>query len=194
MTENVHQAELSRLVAGALNRDPGSWDEIVLRYRRLVYAVVAAHRMQAADNEDAVQNTWLRAVEGLHSLRNPDCLAPWLITIARRECLALLTRARRERPHSSAADNLVEREPGPEAMVLLTEACGAVRVAMDGLPAKRRRLVEILYFEEANDYLSASSVAGMPIGSIGPTKMRTMSSLRRALEHAGFDSADAVPA
>jgi len=106
----------------------------------------------------------------------------------------LLTRARRERPHSSAADNLVEREPGPEAMVLLTEACGAVRVAMDGLPAKRRRLVEILYFEEANDYLSASSVAGMPIGSIGPTKMRTMSSLRRALEHAGFDSADAVPA
>jgi DNA-directed RNA polymerase specialized sigma24 family protein len=76
---------------------------------------------------------------------------------------------------------------------LLTEVCGAVRVAVDGLPAKRRQLVEVLYSEQENNYLAVSHVTGMPVGSIGPTRMRIMSYLRQTLEHAGFDSADAVP-
>lgn len=194
MTENAHELTVAQLVAGALNGDPRSWDEILLRYGGLVRAVIAACRMQAADNEDAVQNTWLRAVERLHTLRDPECLAAWLITIARRECLALLTRARRERPDSDAADGLVERTPGPEAMALRAEARGAVRRAVDGLPAKRRHLVEVLYSEQDHDYRSASSVTGMPVGSVGPTRMRILSSLRETLERAGFDSADAVPA
>lgn len=194
MTENGQEPETARLVAAALSRDPGSWEELVRRYGALVRAVVSSFRMQKADNEDAVQNTWLRAVERLHTMRDPNCLSAWLISIARRECLALLSRNRREQPDYDAAEGLVERSLGPESTALLAETCRAVRGAVAELPAKRRRLVEVLYFEEANDYLSASVVTGMPVGSIGPTRMRIMSSLRRTLEHTGFDSGDALSA
>jgi RNA polymerase sigma factor (sigma-70 family) len=194
MTQNPNEQTVAELVAGAVEGDPQSWDDIALRFGALVKAVVGSHRMQAADSEDAVQNTWLRAVERIHTLRDPACLPAWLVTIARRECLALLTRARREWPDSDAADDLVERGLGPELTFLRAETWGAVRVAVDGLPAKRRRLVEALYFEEEQGYHSASSATGMPIGSIGPTRMRIMSSLREALERAGYDSTNAVPA
>jgi RNA polymerase sigma factor (sigma-70 family) len=194
MTENTQLPEATRLVVGALNGDQGSCDEIMVRYGALVHAVVASYRMQEADNEDAIQNTWLRVITRLHTLRDPNCLAAWLITIARRECLSVLAGARRERPHDDVADGLAERTLGPEAIALLTEACGAVRVAVDGLPAKRRQLVEVLYSEQENNYLAVSHVTGMPVGSIGPTRMRIMSYLRQTLERAGFDSADAVPA
>jgi DNA-directed RNA polymerase specialized sigma24 family protein len=92
------------------------------RYDPLVRAVVGAYRMQEADNQDAIQNTWLRVIERLHALRDPNCLAAWLVTIARRECLALLARARRERPCCDSTDNLADPAIGPEATILLAEA------------------------------------------------------------------------
>src|SRR5690349_3839123 len=103
MSENAHHSEATRLVAGVLNREQGSWEDIVSRFDPLVRAMVGAYRMQEADNQDAVQNTWLRVIERLHTLRDPNCLAAWLVTIARRECLALVARARRERPCCDSA-------------------------------------------------------------------------------------------
>ena len=161
----------------------------------LVRAVVGVCRMQEADNQDAIQNTWLRVIERLHALRDPNCLAAWLVTIARRECLALLARARRERPCCDNADNLADSAIGPEATILLAEAYSAVRVAVGGLPAKRQKMIEILYSQqEHHGYITVSNVTGMPLGSIGPTRMRTMSSLRRSLARSGFTSVDAATA
>jgi RNA polymerase sigma factor (sigma-70 family) len=195
MLEKAQPPEMARLVAGVLSRDQGSWEEILNRYGPLVRAMVGTYRMQEADNQDAIQNTWLRVIERLHTLRDPSCLAAWLVTIARRECLALLARARREQPYCDSADNLADITLGPEATVLLAEACGAVRVAVEELPLRRRKMIKILYSERENpNYITVSNVTGMPVGSIGPTRMRAMSSLRQSLKQSGFGSADAVPA
>ena len=67
-----------------------AWAEIVVRYERLVLGVVGSFRLQEADAADAAANTWLRAMEGLPALRDPDRLGGWLRTIARRECLGVL--------------------------------------------------------------------------------------------------------
>lgn len=195
MSKNVHQPEATRLVARVLNREQGSREEILSCYDPLVRAVVGAYRMQEADNQDAIQNTWLRVIERLHTLRDPNCLAAWLVTIARRECLALLARARRELPCCDGADNLADPAIGPEASILLAEAYSAVRVAVERLPIKRRKMIEILYTQrEHHDYTTVSNMTGMPVGSIGPTRMRTMSSLRQSLARSGFASVDAATA
>src|SRR4051794_36106646 len=102
MIENANEQTVAQLVAAAIDGDARSWNGIVPRYDALVRAVVVSYRMQPADNEDAVQSTWLRAVERIHTLRQAECLPAWLATVARRECLALLTRTRRERPDSEA--------------------------------------------------------------------------------------------
>ena len=75
------------------------------RYGGMVRGVVASFRLQEADAADAVQMTWLRAFERLDSVRNPDRLGGWLATIANRECLALLRRARWETPDETVADD-----------------------------------------------------------------------------------------
>ena len=86
------------LVRAAHDRERGAWEELVARYQGLVHAVVGSFRLQEADVADAVQNTWLRALERLDTVRDPQCLGGWLATVARRECLALLARASRESP------------------------------------------------------------------------------------------------
>jgi RNA polymerase sigma factor (sigma-70 family) len=176
------------LVHAACGRERGAWEELMRRYQALVCAVVRSHRLQEADVGDAVQNTWLRAVERLDTVRDADRLGGWLSTVARRECLALLARSRRETP--TEADGMVHElpEPGPEALVLADDTDRAVARAMAELPAGRRELVRVLFADVPPTYVDAARQTGLPIGSIGPTRQRTLRTLRSGLARAGYDT------
>ncbi|QYN37532.1 sigma-70 family RNA polymerase sigma factor [Pseudonocardia sp. DSM 110487] len=177
----------AELVRDACDRRPGAWSELASRYEGLVRAVVGSYRLQEADFADAVQNTWLRALERLHTVRDPDSLGGWLSTVARRECLALLARSRREAPTGVADDQLVMDGPGPEAMVLAEEARRAVVRAVTQLPVKPRALVSALFSTPEPNYAEVSRLMGLPIGSIGPTRQRALRTLRCGLAQAGQD-------
>jgi RNA polymerase sigma factor (sigma-70 family) len=177
----------AELVRDACDRRPGAWSELASRYEGLVRAVVGSYRLQEADFADAVQNTWLRALERLHTVRDPDSLGGWLSTVARRECLALLARSRREAPTGVADDQLVVDAPGPEAMVLAEEARRAVVRAVTELPVKPRALVSALFSTPELNYAEVSRLMGLPIGSIGPTRQRALRTLRYGLAQAGQD-------
>lgn len=177
----------AQLVRDACDRRPEAWRELASRYEGLVRAVVGSYRLQEADFADAVQNTWLRALERLHSVRDPDSLGGWLTTVARRECLALLARSRREAPSGVADDQLVVEEPGPEALVLAEEARRAVVHAVTELPVKPRQLVNALFSSPEPNYAEVSRQMGLPIGSIGPTRQRALRTLRCGLARAGQD-------
>lgn len=177
----------AQLVRDACDRRPGAWCELAARYEGLVRAVVGSYRLQEADFADAVQNTWLRALERLHTVRDPGSLGGWLTTVARRECLALLARSRREAPTGVADDQLVVEDPGPEALVLAEEARRAVAHAVTELPVKPRALVSALFSTPEPNYAEVSRQMGLPIGSIGPTRQRALRTLRCGLARAGQD-------
>lgn len=176
----------SDLVDAARRREPGAWDELLARYGGLVRRVVASYRLQQADAADAVQNTWLRALERLDSLRDPERLGGWLATTADRECLALLRRAQREVPDERADGERPGVIPGPEAQVVGEEARRAVGAAVAGLSGRRQALVQALFFQPELAYVEVSQVVGIPVGSIGPTRGRALRNLRCTLEQAGF--------
>ncbi len=179
-------ASVTELVAAARRRDRAAWTELMARYGGLVRSVAHAHRLQDADAADAEQNTWMRAVERLHTVREPEKLGGWLRTTARRECLSVLAAAGRERVDAAAGEALIEPAPGPEAVVLQDEMRCTVRTALDGLTGRRRTLVDVLFFGWPGNYAAASQLIGMPVGSIGPTRARTLHDLRLRLEDVGY--------
>ena len=91
----------------------GAWAEIVARYERLVLGVVGSFRLQEADAADAAASTWLRAMEGLPALRDPDRLGGWLRTIARRECLGVLRQTVFEEPSDARRGRHARRRARP---------------------------------------------------------------------------------
>lgn len=56
---------LIELVSAARPGDRRSWAELMARYNAAVWSVVVSFRSQAADADDVVQDTWLRALERL---------------------------------------------------------------------------------------------------------------------------------
>jgi RNA polymerase sigma factor (sigma-70 family) len=101
-----------------------------------------AYRMlgSAAEADDAVQETWLRASRaGAHGVDN---LGGWLTTVVGRVCLDLL-RSRRSRREEPLDANLPDRGADPEAEAALADAVGpALLVVLDTLsPAERLAFV-----------------------------------------------------
>ena len=64
----------------------------------LVWATVRAHRLNAVDGAEVVQTTWLRLVEHLDRIRDPERLGGWLAATARNECLRQIRLGAREVP------------------------------------------------------------------------------------------------
>ncbi|MBV9142010.1 MAG: sigma-70 family RNA polymerase sigma factor [Pseudonocardiales bacterium] len=174
------------LFRAADERQPLAWEELIRRYSRLVRSTVAAFRLQPADAEDAVQNTWLRVMERRDTIRDPECLGAWLATTANRECLALIRRGRREVPDELAGEQLVALEDGPDVAFLASEVYQAVDDAVRELTGRRHTLIHLLFYQPDSSYAEVARATGMPPGSIGPTRRRVLRELQETLEQRGF--------
>jgi RNA polymerase sigma factor (sigma-70 family) len=179
------------LVAAACARDPQAWQEIVYRYRGMVGKVARSYRLSDSDTADVLQNTWLRALERLDTVREPERLSGWLATTARRECLAVLRRTGREVPDGLLEAQVSGSATCPETVVIGRETRGMVARAVAQLPQRRRTLVRALFADDDVRYSDISQALDLPPGSIGPTRGRVLRSLRRSLEHVGLDAESA---
>ena len=176
----------AELLARASDGDSTAWEKLIRRYSRLVCSTVASFRLQPADAEEAMQNTWLRVMERMDTIRDPERLGDWLATTASRECLALLRRRHREVPEDVAGTQLIAPEEEPDPTVVAGEAHPAVDTAVAELTECRQRLIQLLFYQPDASYAQMSQTTGMPQGSIGPTRQRALRELRDTLEQRGF--------
>lgn len=175
---------LGELVRAAQNHDPTAWDELVTRHTGLLMSITRDYRMSASDASDAVQSAWLRLLEHLGKIENPDSVTAWLATTTRRECLRLIALRRRTVLAGEDAALLEPDQdvPDPSSRLAAEEDALAVRQALDTLPHRWRRLMELLMADPPTSYEEISRTLPIPIGSIGPTRKRCLQRLRVMVE------------
>jgi RNA polymerase sigma factor (sigma-70 family) len=175
-----------QLVAAANCGDASAWDALVERYSRLVWAVARSFRLSSADAADVSQTTWLRLVEKLDTIKDPDHLAGWLATTAKRESLRILRLSGRESPTFDDGEELLGPEAGsleqnPEALALLGDEYTHLWRAFARLSESCQVLLWLVTVAPLGSYAEVSAALGMPIGSIGPTRSRCLDRLRAQL-------------
>ena len=89
---------LTELARDAGAGDVAAWNAIVDRFAGMVWAIARRHRLSDADAADVSQTTWLRLVEHLDRIEDPDRIGGWLATTARHESLRVLRVAERQMP------------------------------------------------------------------------------------------------
>lgn len=179
------EAEMANLLGLAAAGDQRAWTSIVDRYAPLVWSVARSFRLSAADAADVHQATWLRLVEQVDSIRDPERLGAWLATTARREALALLRRASRDLPMS----DLHSLEPSPKDVpeqnldsdLLRRERDEDLWRAVGRLPGNCQNLLRLLLIDPPPSYSEVSAALDIPVGSIGPTRARCLDHLRRSV-------------
>lgn len=74
--------EPAALVTAARAGDSAAQDALVSAFLPLVYNIVGRALNGSVDVDDVVQNTMLRALDGLDGLRTPESFRSWLVAIA----------------------------------------------------------------------------------------------------------------
>jgi len=112
---------LAQLVSKAVGGDQAAWNQIVERFSGLVWGVCRAYRLRPADAADVFQQTWLRVLENLGSVRDPSRLGGWIKTTAKHEALGALRRGRRDQPVGDAEllDRPVDPAEAPDRPVMV---------------------------------------------------------------------------
>jgi RNA polymerase sigma factor (sigma-70 family) len=178
-------SDVGQLVRAAAGGDQAAWNRLVERFNGLVWSVARAHRLAGADASDVVQTTWLRLVENLDRLQDPERVGAWLATTARRECLRTLRLSARHVP----TETELLPDPGTDApldaSLLANERDRALWMAFGGLSERCQMLLRILVADPPPSYEEVGEVLDMPIGSIGPTRQRCLERLRGLAETAG---------
>jgi RNA polymerase sigma factor (sigma-70 family) len=170
------------LVTRAAGSDPGAWNEIVERYAPLVWSICTRFRLSNHDSEDVGQTVWLLLVEQLGKLREPAALPGWLATTTARECLRVVTAARRSEWLGTRLDDAVQFVDGAviDEEVLLAERNASLRAAFAELPPRCQQLLAMLLSDPPPSYAEISATLGIPVGSIGPQRGRCLERLRRS--------------
>jgi RNA polymerase sigma factor (sigma-70 family) len=171
----------THIVMAAARGDEASWQQLVERYSGLLWAVTRAHQLSGNDAADVVQTTWLRLVEHLPNIKNPDGIGAWLATTARRECLQTLRRAARCQPSDELHVFVGGEVAGADTRLLRDERDAALWDAFRRLPEGDQALLRMLTADPAPSYEEIAAALGVAIGSIGPKRGRALERLRREL-------------
>ena len=192
MDERPTQELFARIRDG----DAAAWNALTDRYTGLMWSIARSLRMKDADAADAVQTTWLRLVENLDSIRDPERLGSWLATSVRRECYDILRRSARVQlsgPDGPESWDGVADPADPLDFALLRDERDAeLWRAVGRLRPSCQRLLRVLMADPPPSYSDVSAALDIPVGSIGPTRQRCLKCLRDLIdENAANAPADA---
>ena len=195
--ENPQQA-LGELLRRAGGRDCAAWDELVSRHGQLVVRAARAVGLQPSDAADAAQLTWLRLLEHVREIREPEHLPGWLAVTARREALRIALNRKRYTLCAEPDTEYVSRRSLAITDVYPVEGdySPVVAAALAQLPPRYEKLIRLLMGDDCPSYTEVGKRMGIPIGSIGPMRMRAVHMLGHILggRGAAFGPAGAAEA
>jgi RNA polymerase sigma factor (sigma-70 family) len=187
----LRSASVPAVVREARHGNPAAWAELVDRFGMMIAATGRRYRLTPADVAELQQTTWLRLVENIHRVEQPERIGGWLATTARRESLQLVKRAARYHPGADQMlANMPDRHlPEPDARPIASEQEAVLRAAWERLKPRCQELLSLLVTDDPLGYKDLSQLLQMPIGSIGPTRARCLQHLRRLVEEEGVTAA-----
>lgn len=187
LSRDAHDLPVDELLHRATERDWAAWDELVSRFGRLVLRVGRRIGLNHADAADVAQLTWIRLLEHAHQIREPERLPAWLTSTARREAIRVAVDAKRYVLYADPANEYgVERRGSVLDLYPVDGDYGPeLEAALARLPVRYQQLIRLLTSDDCLSYAEIAARMRMPIGSIGPMRMRALAMLRRTPELAG---------
>jgi RNA polymerase sigma factor (sigma-70 family) len=175
-----YDAELVALVRASAAGDDEAFERLVTRFDGLLRGVIRSFRLSSWDADDVIQATWLQFLQHGRTLREPAAVSGWLATTARRQSLRVLQRHVREHLTDDPAHGGSADDATPDDQLLAAERRELLHDALAELPPRHKTLMRVLVTQPELSYEDVGRLLAMPVGSIGPTRARSLDRLRQS--------------
>jgi RNA polymerase sigma-70 factor, ECF subfamily len=179
--------------AGAVVVDQADFATVVMPHLDEAHNLARWLTGSAADSEDVVQESLMKAFKHFAGFRGPDA-RPWLLTIVRRTCFTWLAANRPRQLVFTEDDAAVEAQnrttvvtlhpqaaDTPESLLADKQATEELNAAVEALPAPFR---EVVVLREIHDlsYKEIAAIAEIPVGTVMSRLARARSLLLARLD------------
>lgn len=175
------------LVERSIAGDRDSFNQLIVRWERPIYALAYRVIGREEDARDVVQETFLRAFRAIKGFKRQAKFSSWLYRIALNLCRDWIRRERRTPivPTPEGIDPIemaTEIDPGPtvEEMAWRGELTRSVEQAMKRLPEEQRTAI-ILKEYQGLTFQEISDLLGCPLSTVKTRLYQGLSVLRREL-------------
>jgi RNA polymerase sigma-70 factor, ECF subfamily len=168
---------------------PADFEQLYRRHGRRLFGLAWQLTSSGTEAEDAVQETFLRALRALETYEERSRAGAWLDRI-----LVNVIRERgRRRTHyrrsvepdlRTLAPPEADPAPGPEQVLEHSDRLRAVQAGLAGIPATFREVLVLRHFEERST-AEVASVLGLPEATVRTRLKRARNMLARALSDGG---------
>jgi RNA polymerase sigma-70 factor (ECF subfamily) len=186
------------LVDRARGGDVDSFNQLILRWERPIYALAYRVIGREEDARDVCQETFLRAFRALPGFKGEAKFSSWLYRIALNLCRDWIRKQRRA-PTLQMPEGVdpmeMAGERGPtesiEELVSRRELSAVVEEAMTLLPEEQRTAI-ILKEYHGMTFQEIADLQGIPLSTVKTRLYQGLSVLRRHLEKNGRMSSQLV--
>jgi RNA polymerase sigma-70 factor (ECF subfamily) len=152
----------------AVQGDDDAFARLVEAYQAPVYNLCYRMLGDGAEAEDAAQESFLKAYQGINSYDTKRSFTTWLLSIASHHCI---DRLRKRRILTMSFEDLLpsqekpDSKPGPEAVVARSETEASIRVLLDQLADKDRAAIILRYWYEMS-YEEISQTLSLTVSAV----------------------------
>jgi RNA polymerase sigma-70 factor (ECF subfamily) len=179
------------LVARTNGGDPDSFNELIRRWERPIYALAYRQIGREEDARDVCQEAFLRAYRALHAFRGQSKFSSWLYRIAINLCRDWMRRERRT-PVSQPPEDVdlmdLAAANGPsesiEDRIARHDMSRAVERAMAVLPDEQRTAIILKEYHELT-FQEIADLVGCPLSTVKTRLYQGLAVLRRELARSG---------
>ena len=159
-----------------------AFEELIRTWEDRLFYFIRRYVDRREDAYDLLQQTWLKVVRNIRSLKEPGRLAPWLYRIARNTCLNH-GRVRSEyvaAPLEDSADHAADRPDGTRRFGRAEE----VHYGLGRISLPHREVLTLFFLQDVT-LAEIARIVGVSEGTVKSRLHHAKAALRRALEAKG---------
>lgn len=157
------------------NKDQQAYASLMKRYKKAVYFMILKMIRDADDAEDLTMEAFAKAFKNLERFKKDYTFSTWLFRIATNNTIDFI---RKKKLKTMSLNNTLTDDGGnsvnidvedddnnPQDEYIRTQRIEMVRIFVDKLPAKYRKLVQLRYFDELS-YEEIAQELEKPLGTV----------------------------
>lgn len=155
--------------------DQQAYATLMKRYKKAVYFMILKMIRDADDAEDLTMEAFAKAFKNLERFKKDYTFSTWLFRIATNNAIDFI---RKKKLKTMSLNNTLSDDSGnavtidiedddnnPQDVYIRTQRIEMVRIFVDKLPAKYRKLVQLRYFDELS-YEEIAQELDKPLGTV----------------------------